>query len=193
MSRPGGGSVEGSGEMKARGLLACLVAFVIVPATMLVIAPPARAYGSTALWQIGFSFNCNDKTLCLTPPFGVGGFWGWVEFDAGGLGDATLTGCSHLSTSIGVLTGADHLNVDITAWEIGPSSMLPLPTFHLLAGTVTLSGVDFKGHPITVSLADIGLTGDTGYPAIPGHYSAQTVFGMSAPPGMNFEIQVVAL
>src|SRR2546428_14160123 len=141
-----------------RTIAGVVLAAGVILLAMSVVATPVRAYGRTALWQIGFSFNCNDKTLCLTPPFGVGGFWGWVEFDTGGLGDATLTGCSHLSTSIGVLTGADHLNVDITGWEIGPSRMIPLPTIQFLAWTVTLSRGGFNGPPTAAPLPDFGLT-----------------------------------
>jgi len=169
-------------------LSAILLALPIVSGAF----PTAHAYGSSALWQIGFSFNCNDKTLCLQPPFGVGGFWGWVEFDTGSQGDATLTGCSHLSSSLGVLTGADHLQVDITGWTTTSHPFGP-PTFVLTDGTVSLSGVNTKGAPVTVTLAQIGLAGDTGFPAMPGHFSAQSIFGSQAPPGMNFEIQVAQL
>src|SRR3989442_7961546 len=166
----------------------CLAAGLMLLA-MSVVATPVRAYGRTALWQIGFSFNCNDKTLCLQPPFGVGGFWGWVEFDTGSQGDATLTGCSHLSSSLGVLTGADHLQVDITGWTTTSHPFGP-PTFVLTDGTVSFSGVNTKGAPVTMTLAQIGLASDTGFPAMPGHFSAQSIFGFPALPGMNFEIQV---
>src|SRR5260221_13371185 len=91
-----------------------LVALAVV--SLLLGAAPitTQAYGPDALWQIGLSFNCNNRSLCLNPPFGVGGFWGWIEFDPAGMGDATVTGCSHLSSSLGVLTGADHLKIEIT-------------------------------------------------------------------------------
>jgi hypothetical protein len=165
-----------------------LAVIALLPAAI----PPARAYGSTALWQIGLSFNCDNQALCLQPPFGIGGFWGWVEFDTGSQGDATLTGCSHLSTSLNVLTGADHLQVNITGWTITSHPFGP-PTFVLTDGTVSFTGVNTKGSPVTVTLAQSGIPPDTGFPAIPGHFSAQSIFGFQAPPGMNFEIQVVQL
>jgi hypothetical protein len=34
---------------------------------------------------------------------------------------------------------------------------------------------------------------DTGIPALAGHFSALTIFGMQGPPGTNFEIQVTQL
>ncbi len=178
---------------RARTLLVCAVALLSLLALGVAAIPPARAYGNTALWQLGLSFNCNDKVACLTPPFGVGGFWGWIEFDTGGQGDATVTGCSHLSTSIGVLTGADHLQLDITGWTIATHTFGPPATFVLTDGTVSITGVHTRGAPVTITLADAMLAGDTGIPAIPGHFSSQTIFGFQAPPGMNFEIQVVQL
>ena len=178
---------------KSRTILgiATLSAVIMVVSFTGAAVPAAHAYGSNALWQIGLSFNCNDKNLCLQPPFGVGGFWGWVEFDTGGQGDATLAGCSHLSTSLNVTTGADSLRLDITGWTIMSTPMGP--TFVLTDGTATIAGVHVQGQPVTISLAQAGLLGPTGFPAAPGHYSSQAIFGISAPPGMNFEIQVVQL
>ncbi len=170
-------------------LAAILTVIALLPAAL----PSARAYGSTALWQIGLSFNCDNQALCLQPPFGIGGFWGWIEFDTGGQGDATLTGCSHLSTSLGVLTGADHLQLSITGWTIAAHTFGPPATFVLTDGTVSFTGVHTQGAPVTITFAQAGLAGDTGFPAIPGHFSALTVFGFQAPPGMNFDIQVVQL
>ena len=34
---------------------------------------------------------------------------------------------------------------------------------------------------------------DTGIPAAAGHYSFQSLFGYAAPPGVNFQIQVVQI
>src|SRR5215471_12850543 len=74
----------------------------------------AHAYGNTALWQVGLSFNCDNPSVCGAT--NLGGFWGWVEFDSGGLGDAELTGCGHLqggpaSGAQPPFGGADHISV----------------------------------------------------------------------------------
>src|SRR2546423_13563322 len=67
-------------------------------------ASPAGAYGGGAnhdMWQIGFSFNCDNPSICNTPEFGgTGGDWGWAEFDrsADGTktwGDSQSTFCFH--------------------------------------------------------------------------------------------------
>ena len=163
---------------------------LIVVSVLLGVAPrTALAYGNDALWQIGLSFNCNDPSLCLNPPFGVGGLWGWIEFDKGGQGDATLAGCTHLSSSLGLLTGADYLRIEITNWTVGPGG-----TFVITDGTVTFSGVNTRGKPVTVPIsAAFGGVLDTGVPAAAGHYSYASLFGFAPPPGVNFEIQVVQI
>src|SRR5262245_59558300 len=88
------------------------------------LASPASAYGGGAghaMWQVGISGNCNNPSFCGAD--GLGGFWGWVEFDrfANGTitGDAQLTGCGHFRGGGG--GGAFHADVDITSAHIGAS------------------------------------------------------------------------
>src|SRR5947199_10371476 len=76
--------------LKLATLTAILAALSFIP-----MVPAGHAYGNTAIWQIGFSGNCDNPQLC-GPPFGLGGFRGWVECDEGGVADATLTECEHL-------------------------------------------------------------------------------------------------
>ena len=64
-------------------------------------------------------------------------------------------------------------------------------TFFVTSGTMTFTGTIPRGPPITVPISPTPL--DTGFPAAPGHFSSQTIFGLRAPPGTNFEIQVVQL
>jgi hypothetical protein len=174
-------------------ILSRALAVLAIVAVVLSAAPsPARAYGPDALWQIGLSFNCNNPSVCLNPPFGIGGFWGWIEFDPEGMGDATLTGCSHLSSSLGVLTGADYLHIEITNWTIASAYPGAPPTFVITDGTVTFTGVNTKGAPVTVPLSALGVL-DTGVPAAAGHYSIPSLFGFTPPPGVNFQIQVVQI
>ena len=167
---------------------AALSAILAVLPLMSATVPAVHAYGNTALWQIGLSFNCNNPSVCDSM---LGGFWGWIEFDSGGLGDATLTGCSHLTgpTSHGS-AGADHFNAEITGWTIMPGSVGPL-TFFVTSGTMTFTGTVPRGPPITMPISPTPL--DTGIPAVPGHFSMASVLGFTPPPGVNFQIQVVQL
>src|SRR5262249_50841913 len=109
-ARPGGrrGRVqrtrEGTMKRQLTGALRrsiLLVASLAASATLAVgFASPAGAYGGGAAhdtWQVGISGNCNNLSFCGAD--GLGGFWGWVEFDRftdGTItGDAQLTGCGH--------------------------------------------------------------------------------------------------
>ena len=165
---------------KIAGLTCMLAAFSILP----ILTPPAHAYGNTAQWQIGVSFNCNSPTFCT--PF-QGGFWGWVEFDNDGTGDATLTGCGHLVAAGSPGAGADHFNVEIEGWTVMPGSAGPL-TFFVLGGTMTFTG-GTGGPPVTVPISPLPL--DTGFPAVAGHFTTSMILGFSPPPGVALVIQVV--
>src|SRR5215469_9472487 len=134
----------------------------------------AHAYGNTSLWQVGLSFNCDNPSVCGAT--NLGGFWGWVEFDSGGLGDAELTGCGHLQGGPG--GGAQHFSVAITSWTIGSNGDF------IVSGTGTNAGHGGGSFP----LVDM----DTGIPAAAGHYTTQMLLGMQAP-GVSFQIQVVQL
>ncbi len=142
----------------------------------------AAAYGKAAQWQIGLSFNCNNPSICGSQ---LGGFWGWAEFDNDGTADAELVGCEHVQG--GRAAGAFHFSVDVPAggWYIGSNG-----DFFVTSEVDTITG-GTGGPPVVVTVASENM--DTGIPAAPGHFSSQTLFGSAAPPGANFEIQVVLI
>ena len=83
--------------------------------------------------------------------------------------------------------------MEITNWMIGPGSAGPA-TFIITDGTVTFAGVNTRGAPVTLPLSAVfGSTVDLGVPAVAGHYSYSSLFGFTPPPGVNFQIQVVAI
>jgi hypothetical protein len=141
--------------------------------------PTARGYGSTALWQVAMSINCDNPNPAICGG-GGGGVWVWAEFDSTG-GNATVTGCGHTGSGVLGLTppfgGAGHTDVKILAWTIGTDGDF-----------VVLGEVDtFVGHgtPVTVTVSPENF--DTGVPAAPGHYS------LSPAPGVSIQIQVAEL
>lgn len=168
----------GSGALK--GALALALALAIAVSVGMTRAPAAHAYGRLALWQVGLSFNCNNPTYCGSQ---LGGFWGWAEFDSDGTADAQLTGCDHMQG--GRAGGAQHFASSGT-WTTLPGQF----DFFLTSETDTFTGRS-GGPPVTVTIPSESF--DTGIPAQAGHFSAQTLFGMQAPPGTNFEIQVTQL
>jgi len=171
--------------LKLATLTAILAALSFIP-----MVPAGHAYGNTAIWQIGFSGNCDNPQLC-GPPFGLGGFWGWVEFDQGGVGDATVAECSHLFSDTPPLSGAQSFLIEIENWYVAPGSAGPM-TFFLGDGEVTIVG-HTGGPPMTVPLGAVfPAPFDTGFPAVPGHYSTSEILGFSAP-GVAFQYQVVQI
>jgi hypothetical protein len=163
-----------------------VAAFVAAVALAAGFASSAGAYGGGAshdMWQIGFSFNCNnpDPAVCEE---GTGGSWGWVEFDrsADGTqtwGDAEIAFCFH--TVGGGGAGAGHGSIEIESWFIAPGSAGP-QTFYA-SGEETDT---FRGTKETTDFTDL----DTGFSAVPGHYSTSEILGFKAPPGVAIQIQV---
>jgi hypothetical protein len=156
----------------------------------------ASAYGGNGtldMWQVGMSFNCDNRALCGDQ---LGGFWGWAQFTRDPVtgdtdADAQLTGCFHSAPGVGA-AGAGHFSVDGPGWIIHPGSAGP-QTFFVTTGTQTFTG---HGQPVTVPLTqdDGSLVTpanplDTGIPAVPGHYSTTELMGFSAP-GISAVIQV---
>ena len=165
-----------------KGALALLLALAVIVSVAMAHASTAHAYGRLAQWQIGLSFNCDNVALCGST---LGGFWGWVEFDSDNTADAQLTGCQHFQG--GGPAGAQHFSSNVTGWYVGTNG-----DFFIENELVTYTG-HTGGAPVTAYDPTPPYPSDTGIPAAAGHYSAQTLFHMQAPPGTNFEIQVVQL
>lgn len=145
----------------------------------------ARAdYGGGAnknTWQIGISFNCDNRQLCGPD---LGGFWGWAELDQNlgtpttYTGDAKFAFCFHGGTGPGG-AGAGSTSEDITSWEVGSNG-----DFWITGGTELDR---YQGQTSVQSLSPF----DTGIPAVAGtfHLSSTEIFGFSAP-GVSANIQV---
>lgn len=177
--------------------MGAVTAFGLTPATAF------ADYGGGAsndVWQVEVSGNCNSPTSdwCIDPTTGqrsLGGFWGWVEFDAptgqpadarSGTGDGQFAGCGH-SGAGGGGAGAGHVGIDISAWHSAPAGpddpnydpTKPTYVFYVDHNTLTITG---HGGQQTVD-DDPDFMGDA-FPMTPGHYS------MHPAPGVNFDVQV---
>ena len=144
------------------------------------LASPASAYGGGAghdTWQVGISGNCNNPSYCGAD--GLGGFWGWVEFDrfADGTitGDAQVTGCGHTTGGGGPgSAGAGHADVDITSAHLGPAQPND-PNF----GTPGAQVFSIDSNLVNGVPNDPDFLGDSGIPAEPGHYSFHPAPGVA--------------
>jgi hypothetical protein len=165
--------------------IAPLLGLLVAGLTVL-SAPAASAYGSHAAYQLGISSNCNNPSICGAT--GLGGFWGWAEFDNDNTADAVFAGCGHLQRGSNSgypppYGGAGHMAADVDGWYIGANGDF------ILNGTETDT---FTGHgqPVTITYDNVNV--DTGIPATPGHYSTAEILGFSAP-GVTFQVQVTKI
>ncbi|TMF85315.1 MAG: hypothetical protein E6I07_10915 [Chloroflexi bacterium] len=126
-------------------------------------------YGKTHVYEIEFSYNCNNPSLCGAF---LGGAWGWIALNgtrAGGTGDAEVTFCAHTVGGGGPgSAGAQHMSADVV-W--------------VNTGTLLLLFMEGSATPVFVA------------PSKPGHYSYEDVpfFGMPKAPGVAIQLQVVLI
>jgi hypothetical protein len=178
---PHGGA--GEGIMRVIRRLEIAVASALLAFAGLVGSSiPAHAYGGDGtldVYQIGISFNCNNKSFCASD--GMGGFWGWAELDhnpstGANTGDAEFAFCSH-----GQFNGAGHQSVEVLNWWVAPGSAGPNTLFTDEEDTTTFRGQTdvetFYGQ-------------DAGIALVPGHQSTSEIFGFTPPPGVAAQIQI---
>jgi hypothetical protein len=154
---------------------------VFTSAALLVLAGAvnASAYGTEHLFQITFSENCVNPTLCVAGPnnpFGIGGIWGWVEPDLGGSADAQVTFQGHRNADP-MLNGTVHLPSD-WRWEIITLTPPPPPF---------ISPPDPNNHYFHFTIPAAPFPFEFLTPATPGKYSE------NLGPGINANITVTQM
>jgi hypothetical protein len=165
-----------------RALLSLLVAAGLAGSATVATALGAAAYGPTAVYQIGASFNCDNPgsagvVFCTNPQTGaveLGGDWGWVELDGAarsstsGTGDIVITFCGHSVPGPGA--GASNFQADVTWFTF--SSATPPSDSPPDSNNMYLQ-VSVVGTPVVFHA-----------PATAGHYA------FNAAPGVNGMIQI---
>ncbi len=188
---------------KFRGVLVCGLALLMMLAMAVVVAPDARAY-SAATWQAAFAgtgaLPCQRFPLVcasFNPPLPAtaivsNGFWGWCDFVgvSSGTGDCEVSDYFHISIpSVGVVSVTCEHSFAVTAWSLGTSLFLPqVPPFlgkgiFLNSGTITDNPASpvctamFPPGAFSFSTDTPGSNGDTGIPALAGHFNTnQAIF-----------------
>ena len=176
--------------------------------SILSFVPAAHAYG-TSNWQVGFSGNCDNKTICN----GTFGFWGWCAF-SGGVNSGDEADCQMAFYSFGSSTGSFGpliTSISGTAWNIGPSSMTGTDDFFITDGSVTLHLPPAQEGPLPPACTLSGTTAtcpipvleaigfyspDTLILVVPGHISSTMCFVPGPPvsaPGCHFNQQLAQI
>jgi hypothetical protein len=164
------------------------------PTTSTAPSPPAGANntskapsGNSQLdskneWSIELSIKCKVAADCTGTTLGT--FSAWISLNYGGQsGQAEFSETSHLEGS-GAATGSQHFSDQINGWTIGPNG-----DFFITDETATFTGHQ-GGPPVIVHNPYPPYPLDSHIPAAAGHYNSTSLFGYTAPPGDNFQIQV---
>jgi hypothetical protein len=167
---------------------AIIAALALLPA----VVPVSHAYGPSQ-WETAFSANCNSnpaaQAICGPGHFG---FWGWCAFaggteggTSGTAGDCQIT--QYFNPTLNAAVSPTHISVNINAWMIRTVQVAPgvfVPFFFATSSTFTCTGPGTCPPPGSFN-------GDTGIPALPGHFTAEQIFGLTMQvPGLHFIIQV---
>jgi hypothetical protein len=142
------------------------------------IATPASAFGygraDQPLAQVEVSANCDNPSVPLCGPDGVGGtggIWFWVELDANGTGDLSGAGCGHTVGGGGAGAGSIKGSASwvYTSLEAAPP------------GVIYFGATDPHDQYYAVTITD----GSTWLiPVTTGHYAARLA------PGVQIQITV---
>jgi hypothetical protein len=172
-----------------------LMRIVVLGSALLILglstASPASAYGNAHQWEITFSANCTNTSLCpaaasgVFPSLGTWGVHGWCTW--GGSDGSSAVGttgntadCQFTFYSRPPVNDVTHFSYDVTSWKIGTgSAFLPpgTPSFFVTGGTFKARGpgAAILGDPTGVSIPFPSpcppLFCDLGNPSIPGHYA----------------------
>jgi hypothetical protein len=155
-----------------RGFLKIALIVVLLAVTV-VSARPVQAGYQRAVYQVEFSLNCNNPSLCGS---NLGGFWAWGALYADGTFDAELTGCGHSIS--GAPAGAQNMSAD-GHWAIINGMLVIIQETDTFTGTMQGTVVESPDVPNVIG------------PAQPGHYSTQDILGFPTLPGVSAQLQVV--
>lgn len=164
-----------------------------------VLAPGAAAAAHGASWAYGAAIveDCFNLQAPLCQYAQGAGVQGVFEFGPGGVGGSAYLALEYLGNpAAGVQTAV----LDIATWSTGPGSpgigvVANVPDIYV-TGTMRVNG----GASQPIGLPFVGTNGDTGVPAVPGHYHVTTLpvatfgafGGTPLPPGITIVLNVVA-
>jgi hypothetical protein len=173
--------------------------FVLISAVMmmmmLVAAQPASA--ATEKLVANFTGQCTSPSICGNQ--GLGGEWGtgtFVRDDATGIatGEIEVTFQFHNAQGAGATQATSHLKTHVLSWSVGDGfapAFVPNIVFDnyystFTGGTGLFTDGIHAGPPFDSELCFLGCPLYTEIPAVPGHWTMSSFFGVDDQPGFTY-------
>ena len=165
-----------------------------------IAAPTARAQGTVEKWRANFTDQCTNPSVC-GQEF-LGGEWGtglFVRDDSTGATTAEIEVTFAFHDVHGKLLADSHLKTHVTEWSVGPGfdpAFIPNFVFDNYYSTFTGGlGLFFDGPlggpPVDSEPCFLGCPLYSEIPAVPGHWTIGSFFGVDELPGYSYQATVV--
>lgn len=176
------------------GVISFVLAFSAFPARA------ARPNGTIEKWVASFTDQCTNPSVCGQQS--LGGEWGYGVFvrdDATGVATAEIevVFAFHDVQESGPIQATSHLKTHVTAWSVGPG-FNGVPNFvfdnyysTFTGGTGLFTDGIRAGPPFDSEPCFLGCPLETEIPAVPGHYTIESFFGIDELPGFSYQATVV--
>jgi hypothetical protein len=165
---------------------------------------PQTAHASTIeKWVANFTDQCTKPSLCGDQ--GLGGEWGhgtFIKDDSTGAmtGEVEVSFAFHNAQGAGPIgNGVSHLKTHITQWSVGPGfNGIPNILFDdyystFTGGTGLFTDGIHGGPPFDSEHCFLGCPLYTEIPAVPGHFTLSSFFGIDEEPGFSYVATVVKI
>ena len=185
-----------------RSFVSAMIAAGVLVATV-GATPEASAAGSVHKWIANFTDQCTNPSICGTGF--LGGEWGHGVFlrdDATGAttGEIEVSFAFHDVQGAGPLTSVvSHLKTHVLSWSVGrgaPPANVPNIVFEryystFTGGTGLFTDGIHAGPPFDSAVCFLGCPFPTEIPAVAGHYTLESFFGIDEQPGFSYVATVV--
>ena len=172
--------------------------FVLISAfvtMLLVAAQPASA--ATEKLHANFTGQCTSPSICGNQV--LGGEWGHGLFvrdtsTGAATGEVEVTFAFHNVQGSGPLQATSHLKTHVISWSVGfnfPGAGVPDIVFDnyystFTGGTGLFTDGIHAGPPFDSELCFLGCPLYTEIPAVPGHWTMTSFFGVDDQPGFTY-------
>lgn len=156
--------------------------------------------GEVEKWVANFTDQCTSPSVCGQQS--LGGEWGhgvFVRDDATGIatGEIEVTFAFHDVQGAGAVQQVSHLKTHVTSWSVGAGfNGIPNIVFDdyystFTGGTGLFTDGIRSGPPFDSEHCFLGCPLYSEIPAVPGHFTIESFFGIDELPGFSYQATVV--